>query len=91
MLRGAWRRGNLFMPTSFLLPIVVWLLLSLVEKYPAKILSVQVDGGAEFRKDPSSSGQAFEDACKELEIPLIVLPPKSPKKNGGVERAGPFH
>ena len=28
----------------------------------------------------------FEDACKEKEIPLYVLPPKSPQKNGGVER-----
>ena len=24
--------------------------------------------------------------CKELKIPLIVLPPASPEKNGGVER-----
>ena len=29
----------------------------------------------------------FEDACQELNIPLIVLPPASPKYNGGVERA----
>ena len=28
----------------------------------------------------------FEDACKEKEIPLYVLPPKSPQKNGGGER-----
>ena len=28
----------------------------------------------------------FEDACKEKEIPLYVLPPKSSQKNGGVER-----
>ena len=28
----------------------------------------------------------FEDTCKEKEIPLYVLPPRSPQKNGGVER-----
>lgn len=28
----------------------------------------------------------FEDQCQKLNIPLHVLPPKSPKLNGGVER-----
>ena len=28
----------------------------------------------------------FEDTCKELNIQLYVLPPRSPKLNGGVER-----
>ncbi len=28
----------------------------------------------------------FEDACAELGIPLIVLPPSKPTYNGGVER-----
>ena len=28
----------------------------------------------------------FEEACKQKEIPLYVLPPKSPQKNGVVER-----
>lgn len=28
----------------------------------------------------------FEDACAELGIPLIVLPPSRPTYNGGVER-----
>jgi transposase InsO family protein len=55
-------------------------LLELVENAPYKILSIQVDGGAEFRGD-------FEQACKELEIPLFILPPASPKYNGGVERS----
>jgi hypothetical protein len=27
----------------------------------------------------------FEEACRELGIPLVVLPPASPKYNGGVE------
>lgn len=30
---------------------------------------------------------AFEAACQERDIKLFVLPPKSPKINGGVERA----
>ena len=33
----------------------------------------------------------FEEACKELEISIFVLPPKSPKLNGHVERAHRTH
>jgi len=47
---------------------------------PFKIKSIQVDGGSEFKKD-------FEQACKDRNIPLYVLPPKSPECNGNVERA----
>jgi len=54
-------------------------LLDLIEKAPFKIASVQVDGGSEFMAD-------FEEACQKLNLPLIVLPPSSPKYNGGVER-----
>jgi hypothetical protein len=54
-------------------------LLNLIEKAPFKISSVQVDGGSEFMAD-------FEEACQKLNLPLIVLPPSSPKYNGGVER-----
>jgi len=54
-------------------------LLELIEKLPFPILSVQVDGGSEFMGE-------FEQACKELDLTLLVLPPASPKKNGGVER-----
>ena len=50
-----------------------------VAEYPFKIESVQVDGGSEFMKD-------FEQACQEKNIKLFVLPPRSPKLNGGVER-----
>ncbi len=46
---------------------------------PFPMLSAQVDGGSEFRGE-------FEQACKELNIPLFVLPPRSPKYNGNVER-----
>lgn len=51
----------------------------LIEKTPFPILSVQVDGGSEFMGD-------FEEACKEYGIELIVLPPRKPEYNGGVER-----
>lgn len=54
-------------------------LLDFVKKAPYKILSIQVDGGSEFMAE-------FEEACAELDIPLIVLPPKKPTYNGGVER-----
>lgn len=54
-------------------------LLDFVERAPFPILSIQVDGGSEFMAE-------FEEACAELGIPLIVLPPKKPEYNGGVER-----
>jgi transposase InsO family protein len=54
-------------------------LLELVKQSPFPISSIQVDGGSEFMGE-------FEVACKELGIELIVLPPASPEKNGGVER-----
>lgn len=46
---------------------------------PFKISSIQVDGGSEFMKD-------FEMLCKDLDLGLLVLPPRSPKFNGNVER-----
>jgi transposase InsO family protein len=54
-------------------------LLELMKKTPFKILSLQVDGGSEFKAE-------FEKACEDLNIPLLVLPPKKPTYNGGVER-----
>lgn len=51
----------------------------LIKESPFDIKSIQVDGGSEFMKD-------FETACKDKEIELFVLPPNSPKLNGGVER-----
>ena len=49
------------------------------EQLPFALQTIQVDGGSEFRKD-------FESACKALQIPLYVLPPRSPELNGRVER-----
>lgn len=54
-------------------------LLELLQSCPFTIHSIQVDGGSEFMAE-------FEDACAGLGIPLMVLPPKRPTYNGGVER-----
>jgi len=44
----------------------------LIEQLPYDLISVQVDGGSEFRDE-------FERVCEELKIPLFVLPPRKPK------------
>jgi len=49
-------------------------------EFPFPIRSVQVDGGAEFMAD-------FEKSCAQSNIPLFVLPPRSPEYNGNVERS----
>lgn len=54
-------------------------LLELIKTCPFKIQSIQVDGGSEFMAE-------FETECEKLNIPLMVLPPKRPTYNGGVER-----
>ncbi|WP_105318215.1 integrase core domain-containing protein [Thermus tenuipuniceus] len=51
----------------------------LVAQAPFAIRAVQVDGGSEFMGE-------FEEACRGLGIALFVLPPRSPKLNGHVER-----
>ena len=51
----------------------------LVETAPYRIRSIQVDGGSEFMAE-------FEEECQALGIPLYVLPPATPRYNGGVER-----
>lgn len=55
-------------------------LMDFVHNSPFPILSIQVDGGSEFMAE-------FEDACADLNIPLIVLPSKKPQYNGGIERS----
>ena len=54
------------------------------ERLPFPLKAVQVDGGSEFMAD-------FEQACQEKNIRLFVLPPRSPKLNGCVERAQRTH
>ena len=51
----------------------------LVEAMPFRIHAIQVDGGSEFMAE-------FECACRDPDITLYVLPPRSPKLNGCVER-----
>ena len=46
---------------------------------PWPIKAIQIDGGSEFMAE-------FEQACMDRNIPLYVLPPRSPKLNGAVER-----
>lgn len=51
----------------------------LVARLPFPVQAIQVDGGSEFMA-------GFETACQERGIALYVLPPRSPKLNGRVER-----
>jgi transposase InsO family protein len=53
-------------------------------RFPFPIRAIQVDGGSEFMAE-------FEAACAERKIALFVLPPRSPKLNGHVERANGTH
>ncbi len=56
----------------------------LQERCPFPLRALQVDGGSEFRAE-------FEAQCQRLGLPLFVLPPRSPKLNGHVERAQGTH
>jgi putative transposase len=55
-----------------------------VAEMPFPVRGVQVDGGSEFMAE-------FEQACQRLGVRLFVLPPRSPKLNGSVERAQRTH
>jgi len=56
----------------------------LLKRMPFPIKAIQVDGGSEFQ-------DAFERVCQRRGIKLFVLPPRSPKLNGHVERAQRTH
>jgi putative transposase len=56
----------------------------LQSRMPFSIRAIQVDGGSEFES-------IFEEVCQRRGIRLFVLPPRSPKLNGGVERAHRTH
>jgi len=59
--------------------------LEVVERrLPFTVAAVQVDGGSEFEA-------LFEEECQRRGIRLFVLPPRSPKLNGHVERAHRTH
>jgi putative transposase len=57
---------------------------TLLDRLPFPAKALQVDGGSEFAAE-------FEEACQQKELPLFVLPPKSPKLNGHVERSHRTH
>lgn len=59
-------------------------LTELVARAPFPIRAIQVDGGSEFKAE-------FEAACQTRGIQLFILPPRSPKLNGCVERANRTH
>jgi transposase InsO family protein len=59
-------------------------LAELDERLPFPVRAIQVDGGSEFMAE-------FEAACQERAITLFVLPPRSPKLNGHVERVNRTH
>jgi transposase InsO family protein len=59
-------------------------LATLQQRMPVPIRAIQVDGGSEF-------AAVFEQACQQQGIRLFVLPPRSPKLNGAVERANRTH
>jgi len=56
----------------------------LQERMPFPVKAIQVDGGPEFEA-------VFEEEWQLRGIRLFVLPPRSPKLNGGVERAHRTH
>ena len=56
----------------------------LLDRVPFAIKALQVDGGSEFAAE-------FEEACQQKQLPLFVLPPKSPKLNAHAERSHRTH
>ena len=57
---------------------------TLERRMPFPIKAIQIDGGSEFQ-------DVFEEECRRRNIKLFVLPPRSPKLNGHVERAHRTH
>ena len=57
---------------------------TVIERMPGPVKAIQVDGGSEFRAE-------FEAAYEQKGLRLFVLPPRSPKLNGCVERAQRTH
>lgn len=55
-----------------------------IARMPFPVRAIQVDGGSEFKAE-------FEEACRQKGLQLFVLPPRSPKLNGHVERAQRTH
>lgn len=73
---GVYGRATAVTATSFLE--------DLLARAPFPVRAIQVDGGSEFKAE-------FEAACAAKGLLLFVLPPRSPKLNGRVERAQRTH
>jgi transposase InsO family protein len=56
----------------------------LAERMPFPVRAISIDNGSEFMAQ-------FEAACQARGIRLFVLPPRSPKLHGAVERANRTH
>jgi len=56
----------------------------LAERMPFEVRAISIDNGSEFMAE-------FEAACQARDIRLFVLPPRSPKLHGAVERANRTH
>ncbi len=56
----------------------------LINRMPFEVRAIQVDGGSEFAAE-------FERECERRGVRLFVLPTRSPKLNGHVERAQRTH
>ncbi len=56
----------------------------LAERMPFGVRAISIDNGSEFMAE-------FEAACADRAIRLFVLPPRSPKLHGTVERANRTH
>jgi putative transposase len=59
-------------------------LAAILERLPFTVRAIQVDGGSECMAE-------FETFCQQRGLRLFVLPPRSPKLNGAVERANRTH
>lgn len=55
-----------------------------LDRMPFWVLAIQIDGGSEYMAE-------FEVACKDKGVKLFLLPPRSPKLNGTVERTHRTH
>ena len=65
-------------------PAAAGFLDTILARMPFPVRAIQVDGGSEFMAQ-------FEMTCQQRGIRMFVLPPRSPKLNGHVERAQRTH
>ncbi len=78
------RWDTLTLASSASAEAAIGMLDALAERMPFAVRALQVDGGSEFMA-------GFETECARRGIALFVLPPRSPKLNGHVERANGTH